>query len=89
MEMPGPSPAATIGCGTPPQCTGAWSRHSCCPDHPVAIAAAPGVIWVAATQPAMLLGYDPETLQPSVSVNLPRPPVDIATEGDLLLVVVR
>lgn len=59
------------------------------PGPPAAVAAAPGVIWVAVTQPAMLLGYDPETLQPSVSVNLPRPPVDIATDGDLLLVVVR
>lgn len=59
------------------------------PGPPAAVAVGPGVVWVAVTQPAMLLGYDPETLQPSSSLNLPRPPVDIAAEGDLLVVIVR
>jgi len=59
------------------------------PGPPAAVAAGPRAIWVAVTQPAMLLGYDPKTLKPSATVNLPRTPVDLATTGDLLLVIVR
>ena len=58
--------------------------------HPLGSRSRPWVVWVAVKQPALLIGYDTKTLQLRVStVNVARPPVDLATDGDLLVVVVR
>ncbi len=60
------------------------------PGSPAAVLFAGDAIWVAsglAGQPVS--SYDPETLEPGITVELPREPVDLALVDGRLAVAVR
>jgi hypothetical protein len=59
------------------------------PGSPVAVLFAGDAIWVALASPASLASYDPETLEPGITVELPREPVDLALVDGRLAVAVR
>ena len=59
------------------------------PGTPVAVLLAGDAIWVAMASPPGLASYDPQSLEPSVTVDLPREPVDLAVFDGRLVVAVR
>ena len=59
------------------------------PGTPVAVLLAGDAIWVAMASPPGLASYDPQSLEPRVSVDLPREPVDLAVFDGRLVVAVR
>ena len=59
------------------------------PGTPVAVLLAFDAIWVAMASPPALASYDPQSLEPRVSVGLPREPVDLAVFDGRLVVAVR
>ena len=52
-------------------------RHPRAPGTPTAVLLAGDAIWVAMTSPPGLASYDPQSLEPSVTLDLPREPVDL------------
>ena len=59
------------------------------PGTPTAVLLDGDAIWVAMASPPGLASYDPQSLEPSVSVDLPREPVDLAVFDGRLVVAVR
>ena len=59
------------------------------PGTPTAVLLAGDAIWVALASPPGLASYDPQSLAPSVTLDLPREPVDLALSGNRLVVAVR
>ena len=70
--------------------SGPRRRHPRAPRHVrLAVLFAGDAIWVALASPASLASYDPETLEPGITVELPREPVDLALVDGRLAVAVR
>ena len=59
------------------------------PGTPAAVLASGDTIWVALTSPPTLASYDAESLEPGITVDLPREPVDLAVSDGQLIVAVR
>ena len=59
------------------------------PGTPTAVQSTGETIWVALSSPPSLASYDPEGLEPGITVDLPREPVDLTIAEGHLVVAVR